>query len=146
MTISRKEYMRAYYERNKHKWKDGEGNWIHNWVAPPGYHRKYQMTVRGMFTRIKSQAKKRDIEFSIEESDIVVPDVCPVLGIPLRFRTEGGKPYADPDAPSLDRVDNSKGYVKGNVRVISYRANTLKKDATLTELEALVNYMKSHTS
>ena len=44
-------------------------------------------------------------------------------------------------SPSLDRIDNTKGYIKGNVKVISWRANAIKKDATLEELKALVNYL-----
>jgi hypothetical protein len=44
-------------------------------------------------------------------------------------------------SPSLDRIDNSKGYVKGNVAVISFRANTLKNNATADELRAIANFM-----
>jgi len=45
-------------------------------------------------------------------------------------------------APSIDRVDNSKGYVPGNVRIISWRANRLKNDATVEEMELIIKYMK----
>jgi hypothetical protein len=76
----------------------------------------------------------RGIEFNLEFSDIVIPSHCPVLGIALDCAAE--RP-AD-NLPSLDRIDNTKGYVKGNVWVISWRANFIKKDASLAELRALV--------
>jgi hypothetical protein len=60
--------------------------------------------------------------------------VCPVLGLPL-FPGRG-QPTAN--SPSIDRVDPSLGYVRDNVWVISNRANMIKNDATLEELEALV--------
>jgi hypothetical protein len=44
----------------------------------------------------------------------------------------------EPNSPSLDRIDNTKGYVPGNVWVISWRANDLKRNATLEELKLLV--------
>ena len=46
------------------------------------------------------------------------------------------------DRPSLDRIDGAKGYVKGNVRVISHRANMLKNDATIEELELVLKDLR----
>lgn len=68
---------------------------------------------------------------------IYLPDVCPVLGVPLVY---GGERCGN--MASLDRWDNSLGYVDGNVYVISLRANQLKKDATSEELSAVLRYMK----
>jgi len=87
----------------------------------------------------KWRAKRDGLEFNLTSDDIVVPLACPLLGTPLVLHyyskfTKGG----DPAAPSLDRIDPTKGYVKGNVAVISYRANSLKRDASLVELETLV--------
>ena len=74
----------------------------------------------------------------LEPDDIKIPDHCPALGIPLDKR--------DADHhPSLDRFDNSKGYTKDNVNVISFRANHLKNDATLDEIEKLYTWMKAQT-
>jgi hypothetical protein len=44
---------------------------------------------------------------------------------------------------SLDRVDNTKGYIPGNVRVISRKANIMKADLTVDLLEKLINYIKN---
>lgn len=83
----------------------------------------------------KSRAKKKNIEFSITLSDIYIPDTCPIFGMPFAQLDGLG---TKPNSPSLDRIDSSKGYVPGNVWVISWKANSLKRDATLAELEALV--------
>jgi hypothetical protein len=83
-----------------------------------------------MLNRSKSRAKKRGFEHNITLSDIRIPDTCPLLGIPL-FCGEG---EVCANSPTLDRIDSTKGYIKGNVWVISYRANTIKSDATPTEL------------
>ena len=90
---------------------------------------------------IKHRAKKKGLSFDLEPADIIVPDVCPVLGIPINVRT-GNHPRRNFDSPSVDRIRNDIGYVKGNIRVISSRANSLKSDATITELEAVLAYMK----
>jgi len=68
------------------------------------------------------------------------PEVCPVLGIKLNYT--GRRDTNDPDTPSLDRRDNSKGYVRGNVRVISWRANSRKSDLTALELWQIYRYAK----
>lgn len=82
----------------------------------------------------KCRAKRRNINFNITKDDIPeIPDYCPYLGIELSF----SGPYPDPAWPTLDRIENDKGYVKGNVIVISYKANMLKSNATLEELEQL---------
>lgn len=60
-----------------------------------------------------------------------------VLGIPLY--TNRGK--AGPNSPSIDRIDNKKGYILGNVQVISYRANMLKGDASIEEVRRVLAYM-----
>mgnify|MGYP003646625470 CR=1 FL=1 len=85
----------------------------------------------------KKRSRDKDLDFDIEVSDIIIPQFCPLLHIPLIHRT--GLRKAQPDAPSLDRLDNSLGYVKGNILVVSWRANKLKADAEFQELQRLVN-------
>ena len=94
-----------------------------------------------MIVSARARAKRDGRSFDITKSDISVPNYCPVLGIKLEV-SEGK--FTD-SSPSLDRIDNSKGYVKGNIQVISNRANALKKDATVEELEALLDYMRKNT-
>lgn len=87
----------------------------------------------------KHRAKKTGKEFNLVYEDIVIPDVCPVLGIPISITNSKG--FRD-SSPTLDRKDSSKGYTKGNVFVISWRANKLKSDATVEEMEAIIRYMQ----
>ncbi len=88
-----------------------------------------------IFQRAKTRATKKGLEFSIEPSDIIVPDLCPIFGIKMEYNTE----YS----PSIDRTDSSKGYIKGNVEIISSRANTLKNNASKEELEMILKYLKN---
>lgn len=82
----------------------------------------------------------KGLEFTITPKDIEIPSHCPVFGCKLQRGSGSGGAVAT--SPSIDRIDSSKGYVPGNVRVISKRANTLKNNATLPELELLVRDAK----
>ena len=86
-----------------------------------------------MFGRANTRAKKSGIGFNIDKSDITIPDVCPILGIPL-FMSIGNGAGGKPNSPALDRIDNSKGYIKGNVMVVSHLANMMKSSANPEEL------------
>ena len=87
-----------------------------------------------MFSAAKARARKEGLSFDLSPKDIVIPTHCPILGIKLK----GNKVFSAFDSPSLDRIIPSRGYVKGNIWVISFRANTLKSDASLQELKQLV--------
>lgn len=71
-------------------------------------------------------------------------DVCPVLGFPLI----NGSHLIGNDRPDnlaeLDRLIPAKGYIKGNVHWISRRANRIKSDASVEELEKIIAYMKDN--
>lgn len=88
---------------------------------------------------LKYRAKQRGLPFDLTKDDLVLPVTCPVLGIPIIV---GAGQNAHPNCPSVDRLDNSLGYTKDNIFIISNRANLLKKDATVDELKALVRYME----
>jgi hypothetical protein len=88
---------------------------------------------------IKYRAKKQGLDFTITKKDLVVPEFCPVLGIKLEVGY--GKNYNRGCSPSVDRFDNNIGYTPENIRVISYRANRLKCDATVEELHHVIKYM-----
>lgn len=93
-----------------------------------------------LITAAKERAKRRGISFTIVKEDILpLPTHCPVLGIKL------GTKYGDGcggkhGSYSLDRIDNTEGYIPGNVIVVSWRANNLKRDATMEELQKVVDF------
>lgn len=86
-----------------------------------------------MFFTARSRAKKHGMEFTIREADILIPDTCPYLGVPLTHAYGEGRVQSN---ASLDRIDSALGYVPGNVQVISDLANRMKQDATPAQLLA----------
>ena len=110
-----------HYQNNKEKCFKKNKAWYEN--NPKKY----------LLSAAKGRAKKNNIEFSITAEDFDLPDICPVLGVPMIKRTR--------TAPSLDRIDPSKGYVPGNVQVISHKANLMKNDATKDELERFAKWI-----
>lgn len=95
-----------------------------------------------MLSAAKYRAKCKGLEFNLTEDDIIVPDICPVFNIPFgKGIGWGGKL---PSSPSLDRIDSTKGYIPGNVAIISHRANALKAGATPDELKAIISYMEKN--
>lgn len=92
-----------------------------------------------MWRRAKARATKYNIPFDIDVSDIVIPEFCPVLGVPLVvFKGRSG---GEDNSPALDRVDNSQGYVKGNILVISHLANMMKSSANPEQLVKFANWV-----
>lgn len=99
-----------------------------------------QGKVYSIWCAAKKRAKMKGRVFSLEVEDIPkIPEYCPILNIKIIANTT----HAPLDSsPSLDRIDSDKGYVKGNVQIISNRANRIKADATIEEIELILNFMK----
>jgi hypothetical protein len=88
----------------------------------------------------KSVCEKEGVPFDMTVEDLApFPLTCPVLGNTINWMSTG---VSGNDSPSIDRMVPEKGYVRGNVRVISNKANRLKSNASLDELDAIVRYMK----
>jgi hypothetical protein len=94
--------------------------------------------VRKLIKLARRRAKERGLEFNLTPEDVVIPELCPVLGIPLLVGPCEST-WVDGTA-TLDRIDNSKGYIKGNVLVVSWRANRIKGDASVEELVKLAEF------
>jgi hypothetical protein len=114
------------------------------------FSRKYQRERRNDFNyrlkmlinASKQRAVKKQIEHCITVEDLkeIYPKdgCCPVFGFKLKFGNAGFREHS----PSIDRIDSSKGYTKDNIQILSWRANRLKTDATVEELEMLLSYLK----
>jgi hypothetical protein len=89
-----------------------------------------------MFYAAKQRAKNKNLSFTITKEDVIIPKICPVFGIPL----DSSDVF---HAPTLDRIVNDLGYVKGNVKVISAKANRLKNNGTIEEFKQIIEYLKN---
>lgn len=118
---------RKYYEAHKASVRA----WFRRW-------RRTNYT-RVMLVTARKRALRDGVPFSICEADVDIPLRCPVLGRKLQKEGARGGPWS----PTLDKFIPKRGYVKGNISVISHRANRLKSDGSLKEHEALVKWMRS---
>ena len=118
-----KEYKKEWREKNRAK------------IRAYGYEYSQKNPQKILLLSAKHRSIKKGVPCTIIEEDIHIPAVCPVLGIPIekRFNADGKK-GAYSNSPSLDRIDNLKGYEKGNVQVISSKANSMKNSASPEEL------------
>jgi hypothetical protein len=86
--------------------------------------------IKRLWVNAKKRAETKNLKFNLELKDIIIPEFCPILNIPI---FTGSKNNYD-NSPSLDRINNEFGYIKENVKVISTLANTMKNKATVEQL------------
>ena len=91
--------------------------------------------VRFLLHSSKYNAKAKGLEWNLSREDIVIPSVCPVFQVPF----EKGTWYA----MSVDRIDPSKGYIPGNIQIISRLANSMKQNATSSQLKLFANWIQN---
>lgn len=97
-----------------------------------------EVAQRNLWRWAKRRAARSGVPFGITPDDIDIPRYCPVLGLTLR----SGEGTATDSSPSLDRIDPELGYVRGNVLVMSLKANRIKSDSTLKELVRVTAFMQ----
>jgi hypothetical protein len=114
----------------KDRWKERNPKWA--WVVS---------SVGGARTR----SKYKDLLFDLTNEYVysIAGDFCPVLGVPLSF---GGTRTLTENSASLDRIDPEKGYVVGNVAVISFKANTIKSNANASEIRAVADWLEKQNT
>jgi hypothetical protein len=124
-----KKTQKKYYNKNKNKILK--------------YHKKYHKDRKKnspeiyLLSYAKSRSKQNNIIFNIDINDIKVPKRCPILNIPLFCNY---KKYCS-NSPTIDRKDSNKGYIKGNVWVISHKANVMKNNASKKELKTFAKWV-----
>jgi len=106
---------------------------------------RYKNTFARQFAARKQNAIRNGIPFTIELFEIEQPKFCPIFGLELNYGWSGERCRDDAKA-TFDKVIPSLGYVPGNVFVISWRANKLKNDMSLDELEKIMKYIKEKTN
>ena len=118
-----KDYKKEWREKNRDK------------IRAYGYEYGKKNSKKILLLSAKHRSIKKGIPCTIIEDDIHIPATCPVLGIPIeKVFNADGKRGAYPGSPSLDRIDNTKGYEIGNIQVISSKANSMKNSASPKEL------------
>jgi hypothetical protein len=97
-----------------------------------------------LWYRIKWSAKARHLDFNLDVEDFVIPNFCEILGIPISISCpkRGGARRPPENSASVDRLDSKKGYVKGNIKIISHLANSLKSNGTAEQHEKIADYMR----
>jgi hypothetical protein len=106
------------------------------WFANPINRMKHTLDV----ARRRAQVDGRLFSITIEDL-LPLPEYCPVLGVLINYKGTKVRGFVN-DCPSIDRFNPAKGYVPGNVRIVSWRVNRIKSDASIEELEAILRYMK----
>lgn len=119
-TLTAKERSKLWYEANKGtpEFESSRKARLLKW--------REENPARYLWQKAKERAKQYNVDFDLEVKDIYWPSECPALKVPFGY----GTPYA----ASIDRIDNSKGYTKDNIQVISRKANAMKRNATGEEL------------
>ena len=96
---------------------------------------------KNLWQNARIRAKKENIPFNIEVSDVIIPKYCPIFGIKLMV----GNNKRQDNSPSLDKIIPRLGYVKGNVKVISWKANNIKNIGTAEEHEMIAKWIRQNT-
>lgn len=98
--------------------------------------RRESLPERYLWLMAKGRARRAKRKFTITPEDVIIPKYCPVFGIKLKM-SDG---RVSDSSPTIDRINNKKGYVPGNIVVVSWKANRLKSNASLNELKLLVSF------
>jgi hypothetical protein len=125
--MARREYQAEWQKKNKEK------------LAAKARTDRVARPIVHMLRQARYRAKKYGLPFDLEVGDITIPELCPLLHIPIA----PGREKVHANSPTLDRKIPTLGYIKGNVWVISQKANVIKQDATLEELELLVRNLRA---
>ena len=130
---------KQYQTKRRLENKDSLLEYGRNYTANKRKNFNYRLQM--LLNASKQRASKYTREHTITLEDIKnkypIDGKCPVFGIDLQFNSTG---FRD-NSPSIDRIDSLKGYTVDNIQIISWKANSIKRNASLEELILLVNYL-----
>lgn len=133
---AREGYWRSYRANNPEKVKNANRESLRR--------RKERDPIGVMLMEAKRRARERNIEFNLDASNLTLPNLCEVCGVTMKTFT--GQKFKS-DAVSLDRLDNSKGYIYGNVRFICLECNRWKSDCTESwRFRAIADYIDRNSN
>ena len=126
---ARRAYKAAYYIKNREKIRSrasayGAAHREEKRSSDASRRRIPTVWIKAALGRARKRARKSRVEFDLMPEDLAFPNVCPFTLLPFEFNG------ASPQNPSIDRIKPDRGYVRGNVRIISMRANIAKSDIT----------------
>jgi hypothetical protein len=108
-----------------------------------GYRKKYGSTFSGMVTSLlcnaRDRAKKNELQIDLDRSWIeqhLQPLICEATGVVLVLERQSGVSHS-PFRPSIDRIDNNKGYTKDNCRIVCVIYNKAKSDYSDLDVVAM---------
>ena len=96
-----------------------------------------QKAQHARFQRKRIHARRANIEFTIQQNEIIYPTQCPILGLELDYYAS----QRQENSASFDRFDPKIGYTKENTQIISWRANRIKNDGTEEEHFKIAYYL-----
>lgn len=132
-----RDYANRLYAKRKAK-----GLIINRYDSEIMYEKYRKNIIYYLIVSAKRRAKLKNIEFNLNQDLIMLPTHCPILGIPLIISTR----VHSANSPSLDRIDNTKGYTNENVIIISYKANQIKNIGTAEEHKKIAEWMDTKLS
>ena len=146
--LANREKAKRYTQKNKEAvyaktkiWKEKNPEALKNhrasWFSIP------ENRIKHTLAQAKRRALKNNVLFNITFEDLLpLPEQCPVFNTPLNYSGAGSQRGFIDNSPSIDRIIPSLGYTTGNVKIVSWRANRIKSDASIHELSAVLDYIK----
>lgn len=138
------EYKREYHKLNPRKAKEARIRYREKdkerFLSLCRASNKRKDVRHSLINHAKMRSRDNNIPFNITRHDITIPEFCPVLGI--KIIQKGGK--TSDNSPSIDRIIPELGYIKGNVMVISWRANSIKRDGTAEDHDKIAKYIRDN--
>jgi hypothetical protein len=131
-------YMKEWKAKNKEKVKANFKKWYE--ANGKRYNDDPEIKKRRVIYIARSRARLVGVPCTISVADLEWPTHCPALGVELDYAAKG---HGRPNSPSIDRIIPARGYVPGNVMIISLRANVLKRDGTVDEIGRLADFLRS---